>query len=219
MNILLTSLGALAAVAAAGAVQAQVINGNFGAGLAGWNPLGDAIAQANTLTLTTAFNGDDDAPFNLSGNGAAWIDAVEPAAGVATYALDLGGEPAYEGSLAKQTFAVAAGSALSFNWSFSTREATFLDNAFVVINGAVTSLANRTAAPVGQQTFSRSFAQAANVTLVFGVVDTGDLNGVSTLNIRNVQVSAVPEPATLGLWLAGVAGVGAAARRRRPATR
>ena len=207
----------LCLAAAAGGAQAQVSNGNFGNGLAGWNPLGDAVVRSNVLTLTTAYTTDDDAPYNLSGTGAAWIDAVEQRAGVAGYTLDFFEQPAYEGSVVTQTFSVAAGSVLRFDWSFSSRETSFLDRAFVALNGQVTTLATRSGAPVGTQTFTRTFTQAGSVQLSFGVVDTGDVNGVSTLNIGNVSVTAVPEPGMLTLMLSGVLVLGGAvAARRRP---
>jgi hypothetical protein len=208
-KLLLHALPLLALAAGTGA-QAQVSNGNFGGGTAGWNPLGDVSVLAGTMTLTTAYTTDEDAPFNLSGTAAAYIDAVEPAAGVAAYALDRLDEPAYEGSVAHQSFAVSAGDTLTFQWSFSTRETLFQDHAFAVVNGQLYTLATRSSAPAGLQTFSSSFANAGTVTLAFGVVDTGDFNGVSTLQVSNVQLAPVPEPAS---WLLMLAGAGLLARR------
>ena len=199
----------------AGNAQAQVGTGS----LAGWTVLGDVIAQAGAIKLTTAYlDGFTDQPLNLSGTSAAYITQVEAAAGVAALALDLP-EPEYgqEGSVIAQSFAVAAGSKLTFSWSFSTVEDRFLDRAFAVVNGQFFTLATRSAPGLATQTFSFTFAAAGVARLALGVIDTGDVLGVSTLAVRNLVVSVVPEPTTLALWLAGLGLVGAGARRRRAA--
>jgi hypothetical protein len=205
-----------AALLATTAAQAQIVNGNFGAGLAGWTVRGDAITNAGTLTLTTAATVDGDAGFNLSGNPALDINVLEPAAGVAPYAFDLpAGLPtgtAYEGTLVQQSFVAAAGQTLSFTWFFSTPETTLRDHAFVVINGQVNTLATGSNVGNALNTFSRTFSQSGPVLLSFGVVDTDDYDLVSRLNIRNVQITAVPEPAA---WLLMVLGTGLILQRRR----
>lgn len=219
MKSLTQPIAAAAAALAllAGNAQAQVGTG----GLAGWTVLGDVIAQAGAIKLTTAYlDGFTDQPLNLSGTSAAYITQVETAAGVPALALDLP-EPEYgqEGSVIAQSFAVAAGSKLSFSWTFSTVEDLFQDRAFAVINGQIFTLATRSAPGLATQTFSFTFAAAGIAKLALGVIDTGDVLGVSTLTVRNLAVSAVPEPTPLALWLAGLGLAGAAARRRRPAQR
>ncbi len=204
------------------AAQAQIVNGTFGAGLAGWTVKGDAVtnvvASAGTLTLTTAATVDGDAAFNLSGNSALDVNVLGPAAGVAPSAFDLAaGLPtgaAYEGTLVQQSFVAAAGQTLSFTWFFSTPETTLRDHAFVVINGQVNTLATGSNVGNALNTFSRTFTQSGPVLLSFGVVDTDDFDVVSTLNIRNVQITAVPEPAA---WLLMVLGAGVIYQRRRRA--
>ncbi|MBL8307823.1 MAG: PEP-CTERM sorting domain-containing protein [Rubrivivax sp.] len=181
---------------------------------AGWSLLGDTLNASGVLTLTTAYT--DEAPFNVSGAPAAFIDAVEPAAGVAAYALDGADEPAYEGSVASQSFVVQAGDTLSFDWAFTTQETLFQDHAFVVLDGQLITLATRSTAPAGVQGFSHTFSGAGTATLAFGVVDTGDFLGVSQLVVSDVQLAAVPEPATWALWLAGAGLLGAGRRRARP---
>ena len=203
-NLLLKTLPAL--VLATAAAQAH----------ADWTLLGDAVSAGGTLTVTTAFNGDSDAPFNLSGHGAVWIDTLESAAGLPFHTLDMPDEPAYEGSLVTQTFAVQAGDRLSFDYAFSTQETLFQDRAFLVINGSLVTLATRSGQPPGGGAqFSYTFPSSGTATLAFGVVDTGDFNGVSRLSVSNVTLAPVPEPAGWALWLAGAAGLAALRRVRR----
>lgn len=191
---------------------------SFGA-QAAWNATGDTLDSAGTLTLTSAFvgAGDPDAPFNVSGTPAAEIGLLEAALGLPAYALDLSDdEYGTEGSVAWQSFAVGAGSTLSFSWDFSTHENNFEDRAFVVVDGSIFTLATRTQ---GSATgaFSQIFADAGTVTLGLGVIDTVDVLGVSTLQVSGLTLTpAVPEPGTWAMWLAG-AGLLALSRRGRRA--
>ena len=209
------SLAALALLAASLGANAQVVNGDFSAGTSSWNPLGDVSVSAGTLVLTTAFDSGDDLPFNLSGQGAVDVAVLEAVSGVGPYGLDHLGQAAYEGSLAQQTFSVLAGQTLQFDWLFSTRDGLFLDHAFVVIEGRLFTLADSTAVLPSPQIFSYAFGRNGPVTLTFGVADTGDYDGVSTLGIGNVRVSAVPEPAPLMAAFAGAVCLLVLARRRR----
>jgi len=207
---------ALAALAlASGATHAQVVNGNFQNGLTGWTVTGDAAVNAGKLTLTTAFTDEQDGAFNLSGTPAAWIGDVETAAGAAPLAFDLAfPDAAYEGTAVQQSINVSAGQFLSFSWQFATQETGFLDHAFVVIDGSVFTLATRATAPGG--IFSLPITQDGTVSLAFGVVDTGDVTGVSALSVSNVQLSAVvPEPAPAAMLLAGLGVMGLLVKRRR----
>ena len=208
-----SSLLAAAALAAfaCGNAQAQATTGS----LAGWTVTGDAVSTGGQISVTSAYF---DEAGNLSGNSAEDATVVAPAAGVAIDALDIGGEYAYEGSLVSQSFSALAGQTLSFDWSFTTLETEFLDNAFVVINGTLVSLATTAAPGLASQTYSYTFASSGSVAFSFGVVDTGDYTGTSELTVGNLKLStvtAVPEPATHALLLAGLGLVGAVAARRR----
>jgi hypothetical protein len=184
---------------------------------AAWNTAGDALVAGSWLTLSTAYSapGDPDTPFNLSGMPAIDIAAVESLAGLAPYALDLSAEEAgTEGSLAWQSFSVAAGDTLSFDWSFSSADTDFEDHAFVVLGGQLRTLATRSQPGLALNGFSHSFTSAGLVTLALGVIDTVDYLGVSTLTLSNVQISPVPEPATALLMLGGLGGLAALISRR-----
>ncbi len=194
MNTTTTKTLAALLLAAAGAAQAQV---------GPWTPLGDVLVQGGSLTLSTAFNADDDAPFNLSGTPAAFIQDLENASAVQAYALDLLDQPAYEGSLVQQSLAVQAGDTLQFNWAWATQETLFEDHAFFVVDGSVFTIALRSTAAGLPATFSHTFTGSGTSLVSIGIVDTGDFNGVSTLNISNVQLAPVPEPGTWALMLMG----------------
>lgn len=198
----------LAALAlACGAIGAQ----------AAWSTTGDALDSAGTLTLTSAYvgAGDPDTRFNVSGTPAAEIGVLEAMLGLPAYALDLSDDEAgTEGSIAWQSFAVAAGDTLSFDWAFSTLETDFEDRAFVVLGGQVITLATRT--QPGADSFEQVFGRAGTVLLGVGVIDTVDYLGVSTLQVSGLALTpAVPEPATWAMWLAGAGLLGFSRRGRR----
>jgi PEP-CTERM motif len=209
------ALLALAAIGAASHAHAQVLNGNFGSGLTNWNPLGDVIVTVDvpprTVTLSTAATEETG---NWSGISAADVGILEVAAGVVGNGFNLNEQQSWEGSLIKQNFVVTAGQTLSFQWSFRTNETLFLDHAFVAFNGQVTTLATSASPGLSSQSFSRTFTQSGPVLLAIGVVDTGDVDGVSYLSIKNVQITPVPEPST---WLLMAAGAGLLAWRSRRA--
>lgn len=200
---------------------AYVTNGSFTDGLTGWQTIGDVSVQgvAKRATLTTAYmDGDLEEFFNHSGVSAVDVNDLAPFAGVNVPDLDVGGT-AYEGSAMKQTFNVAAGDMLSLDFWFGlTSQDTgvdgFQDLAFVAIDGLVVQTFTLGMLPsVGQ--FSYQFLTGGPVTLAFGIVDINDFAGVSEFRLDNISVSAVPEPETIAMLLAGLGVVGATVRRRR----
>lgn len=208
---------AAAALALSAASSAHALAGS--GSLTGWNSFGDVVAQSGTLSLTTAYvDGLDDESGNLSGRPALLVDALEGGAGLVPYTLDLSAsEYAVEGSLLQQSFAVSAGQTMSFSWSFASADTLNLDHAFALVNGQLFTLATSAQPGNAVQGFSYTFSQTGSASLVLGVVDTVDVDGVSRLDISDLQISAVPEPASIAMLLAGLGTVGFMTRRRRPA--
>ena len=200
------SIALLLGTLIANPAAAAVINGDFAAGLTGWDSLGDVAVSAGAARLSTASLDVDDFPaaagaFNLSGNAAAPVGqpgGVEEFAGLALGQLDpdpLNGSWAFEGSALRQTLAVRAGDTLSFDWGLGSNEDPLIgmnDYAFVVIGGVLTVL-DDVFTGLGSGRFTHTFATAGSVDLVFGVVDTGDYVGSSWLSIDNAQL-APPAP-------------------------
>ncbi|MCK9686929.1 PEP-CTERM sorting domain-containing protein [Scleromatobacter humisilvae] len=236
------ALSALALALAAGSADAQVANGSF-AGLAGWSTAGDAasVATGGThLVLTNAYSdGLDDADGinrNLSHNDPWPTDLgggdLESFVGVPDGALDpdtANFVDAVEGSAALQTFTTAAGGTLSFQWDFATTQPggdpSLSDQAFVVIDGKVITLASTLAATnvlaggayaadTGWARWSATLGAGAH-TIAFGVADVGSASDTSALSVTGVSVSSVPEASSLAMWVAGLGLLAALQRRRR----
>lgn len=224
----------LAAILGLGLIgNAQAVdNGDFAAGLDGWQTLGDvAVADGAALLTNASLDFADDYPavagaFNLSGTSAGLVgeaDGVEDFAGLNLGELDLG-DYAYEGSVLKQTFTAQAGDTLSFDWRLFSNEGTagYQDFAFVAIDGVVSSLATAADAGLasaqfswesGPGSFSFSFASSGAHTLALGVVDLGDYNVSSALRVDNVVLTPVPEPETWSMLLIGLGLILMAIRR------
>jgi hypothetical protein len=236
------ALTALALALVAGSASAQLVNGQFDNGLAGWTTGGDAAVVGHHLSLSNALDASDDADGvnrNLSGNAplaSGQPGGLEDAAGVPQQALDPNvalAITATEGSIASQSFLAAAGSHLSFKWDLSTLDqsgdATLADIAFVVIDGKLTVLGSALdagtalpggtyAAHTGWADWSTTFADAGTHTIAFGIADIGDFVTSSALDVSDVTltgVSAVPESSTAALLAAGLGLLALQARRRK----
>jgi len=125
-----------------------------------------------------------------------------------------------EGTLLSKNFSLAAGSTVSFQWDFSTNDyVPYYDFADVVIGSQVFSLANvgsvGSYGNSGWQSFSYTLGSAISGPVEFVVSNYGDNSVSSALNIRTVDVTAVPESTNLALMMAGMGLLGVVARRRK----
>jgi hypothetical protein len=229
---------ALLALAASSAQAAPLQNGQFTQGVAGWQLAGDTTAlsgsflgaslgSASALVMGTASTAyDDDAPalagtFNVSGLDPVETSSatgLETALGLAQGAL---GSNAYEGSGASQTFTVAAGDQLSFDYRLLTRDngnaASEPDAAWLIWNEggnalqiALSDSSLLAGGPAGWldsgvQHYSFTSAYTGQATLGFAVVDVNSFGTTSLLAIQNIAMTpAVPEPQSLALALMGL---------------
>lgn len=173
-----------------------------------WNPVGDVSASSSGALLTTAAFESGETP--ASGTSAAlWFD-IESALGTA-----LDGDT-IEGSALATSFSAVAGTRVSVDWSLSTEgfDPAFADRAYVLLDGQLQTLATVGSA-LQSGTFSFTVTGSGTHSLAFAVMDVNDVAGLSRLALSGLQVTPVPEPATIALWLAGLGVVGGLARRRR----
>jgi hypothetical protein len=170
------------------------------------------------------------------GSGAAVpVATLQGALGLAPGALDTlkisgdTGAVAF-GSAIQQSFTANAGDQLHFNWNFLSDDPgnhAGNDFAFMLLDGNLQRIANTfTASGVtptvftgetGYQGFSALISSTGTHTLAFGVVDVDAPNlalGASAVLIDNVRVTAVPEPGSVVLMLAGLAMVAGVVRTR-----
>ena len=144
-------------------------------------------AQANSVDLST---------FTVSGDGNV----------SANYGV-VNGDSSISGVVANAT---------SFQWNFTAGDyLPYNDYSFFVTTATGTVTLSSVAAlgdygSSGWQTYTLGAPYSG--VLTFGVANGTDNNFPSTLEVRNV--TAVPEPETYAMMLAGLAMVGAIARRR-----
>jgi len=174
---------------------------------------------------------------DLAGVSFAALDAVS---GVDADGFENG---AIEGSAIRQNFFATAGDVLTvkFDWTFLSAEkeingiAANPDFGFLAINGSAVKFIDALSAPAVSQ-FTGTFVDlnkvnwgwsgieytytadtTGAVSLVLGVVDVVDSSYTSELRVDNISVSAitaVPEPESYAMLLAGLALMGGIARRR-----
>lgn len=210
--------------------HADVLNGGFEAGLAGWDAIG--TADAATVVGVAAPQGAFQAVIRSS--GVSELDIIDAALGapIGTLATFDSHDPA-RASIVYQTVTVPAGYTLTFRWNFVTNEprAGFDDFSFFSIGGVLFSLGDAnsasTALPAASD-FARQtgymlvqipFASATSFVLGFGVADEGAPSIESALLVDDVQVrGSVAEPSTLPLLVVALAAGVAVGRRagRRP---
>ncbi len=180
-----------------------------------WTRAGDVLigALSTSASLSTAADASGELP--LSGQSALLYFDLEPALGIAagTLAADT-----YEGSGMSQSFVLAGPTTVSFDWVLASGDAFdagFADRGFVVVDGStLLPLGELSASAVGGS-FSITFSVPGNHSLAIGLMDVNDTAGLTTLSISAFNVSAVPEPGSWALMLAGAVVLGAATRRRR----
>jgi hypothetical protein len=184
---------AVAALAASGAQSATnlLTNGSFETGdFTGW-----------TLVADTSFTG-------VLHTGASFAGRIYNAED-GSYFASLG-EPGDDGTLS-QTFADVAGKTYESSFYFASDGNT--PNDFGVTGPGGLSLPTET--DVGVQSYfflAGSFVGSGSDTITFNF-----RNDPGLLSLDNVQVFAVPEPATWAMMLVGIGGLGAVLRSRRKA--
>jgi hypothetical protein len=197
----LLGLGVLLATAPAQAASVD---------LSSWSIIGDGITSSSGATLTNQsvpgdLFSDGNTTINVSGQSPADIFGTpnfETLLGLSQGAFtNQLGLDVYEGSAIRKTLTVAAGEALSFNFSFPVKDAQ--DVGFVKIGSTLVAL--------GGSPFSYTFATGGDYDIAIGVADVGDYTNSSKLAISGAAINAVPTPALLP----GLIGFGVAALRKR----
>lgn len=182
-----------------------------------WETLGDVqIVNSNLVNLSnnSLFKDDFgiglDEDYNFSGNRAIdnFFFDLETELGLLPGALDLDSnkfEYAYEGSALKKVVKVKAGEQLRFDWNFLSNETFFWDYGFLLVDNTVIELSDFNQVSVssrnytwetGRQTYNYTFSNSGERTIAFGVVDIGDYDVSSALEISNISLLTVNQDTT-----------------------
>ncbi len=191
--------GASLALAALGAQASLITNGTFEA------YTGTAFTNGfqTVNTGSTALVG-----WTVSGVS---VDIIEGAYGAVTgYSIDMLGTPG-PGAIS-QSFATVVGQSYTLSFDLSANNGGSNNNALYVDLTGSSQAAFAGATPFTTKTLN-FVATGAQTTLTF----TSGASGYSGAVIDNVSVSAVPEPETYAMLLAGLGLMGAIARRRKQA--
>jgi hypothetical protein len=207
---------------------ATINNGDFSGGLAGWVTAGNVAADgASAYGPPAGGLGAADSTSFLFGGSVVNAAAMDAFTGMP--AGSMAGFGGVVGSALAQSFNSGAGDTLTFSWKFMTNEpqnSPSNDRAFVVLDGVMSTLTTVQAAvlvgfsasPLLDETAYASFTlsglSAGSHKLVFGIMDVPDSLGASVLAVTGVDVTAVPEPGSWALLLAGMAVVGGLQGRR-----
>lgn len=213
--LLMASLAAALCAAMATPTLAQAAEPAPSSDLHSWTAAGDVVVDsATTARLTTAYS--DESP--LSTGAALLFDELETALSLPAGSL---AADTFEGSGLQLSFAAVAGTTLRFDWHLSTVDfdAQQADRAFVLIDGSLLSPLGTVAGNAVGGQFSHRFNDTGLHALAIVVMDVAAADRVSTLTVSNFQVSAVPEPGSWALLLAGLGLVGVASLRGAAARR
>jgi len=167
----LTTLG-LALASSLGAIAFSTPAYSINVDLSTFNSIGD-VSNSNT----TINSGTGSTVITGGGSG-----SLEDSLGLTGGAFDTAIPNNVYGSAIKQTLSFNASDQFSFNWTFNTSDS---DQAFVSINNAIQVLS-------GSNPYSYTFGTSGDYQVAMGVLDVNDSLGISTLNLSNAQIQAVP---------------------------
>jgi len=192
----------------AGQAQAGFVNGSFENGLTGWQT---SVSGAGSVKVVSSYV-----------NTLPPYSGYNPVEGAYFAQITTGSMDVYQ--TLSQTFTANAGDMLKGFAFFTTVDSLpYNDDGYVRITlgneilfqKSVNDLGNTVGNSSGTPwtSFSYLVVSSGTYTLEAGVRNNNDFLNDSLLGIDNVQLQAVPEPATLGLWAMGFAGLAFARRR------
>jgi len=155
---------------------------------------GAAVAAVEDLTTWTAYGSVSQSPLSATMTGDSGIS---------------------------KSFSFGAGTNFSFNWFFQANDyLPYNDWSAVNVDGNLNIVLSNVGAVgdygnSGWQTFSTTLLNPVNGMITFSVSNALDQALWSSLTVENVNVSAIPEPETYALLIAGLGLIGFATRRRQ----
>jgi hypothetical protein len=230
----------LAVLLTIGSAHATLNNGGFETGdFSGWATIGDALVVSTSFGVTPTTgtyqalvtNGPGSlygGQFHGSYSGISSVEAncfsncpMDAFLGLPDGTLRALNFVPFDGSAISQVFTANAGSILSFSWNYLTDEGDFLDidvdYAFVLLDGTLSLLANRSMANFtsgtlfanesGYHTYVSTLSNSGTHQIAIGVVDTFDPAVNSGILVDGFNVRALPEPSSLLLFGFGMVGL------------